>query len=410
MNYPESFDTAESTFASPSELVVLTLASDLLQGGTEATFNETAIADALEAPGYLTWRKEVVGAFEIVKFTGHGDPGELTGLQRGALGTTDMDHLAADVDDQAVMDPVSEHWAVLRAMLEALQRYRGLVGLKEDLPASCEPGQVYIATDTEEIFQGVAEDEWRLINRFSHDDYGALDQDDHPQYQTEARKEAWHTALAGSHMSDPENHDHSGGEDMGAPAAGVRHGLLEDLPALPEDDIEVYFATDTSDLFFANDDLSGWDRYSVMPTGTIILFEGACPPGWAAYEAMEGFFPRGADADQWENFVDGGSAEHEHVLPHVIAHTHDVDAVAVSTDTGGNHNHSFTVKGGGSTAELAYDGSYTTWVNMTAEHGSHSHTATIPAHNTQNHGGSPATSEPADSLPPYRKYVFCERQ
>lgn len=409
MPLPTSYDTYTSVFGDLQDNIVLTVANSggINNSTTSITFSPTAKVDALVVPCYLTFLDEGTnGAFEIVKVTSKGTAGSgIVTVQRGSLSSTALAHAQGA---QAVQDPVSDYLATLRTMLDAVQKYQGLVGTS--LPATCSAGECYIKTDTQEVYYAVATNTWRLLNRKDHGTFTGLSDDDHTQYHNATRKTTWHTNLAsteGVHLT-AAAHSHSGSGTDGAPAARILSGLFSARPSSPSSNGQVYFCTDTADLYVGN--AGSWVKYSIMPQGTIILFETSCPSGWTRVSDFDGKLPRGAPASTWSGFTDGGVATHKHTLPDVVSHTHTISSQAASTGSDGAHSHSFNKYGGTGSSDVLTVGIFASTSSLLSESaGEHSHTVTIPAHNTDAAGSSAAETATETSYPPYIKLVFCKK-
>ena len=404
MNFPSSYDTEALEWALAEELVVLTLNGAITDlTGTSMTFNEVADVANLNTPTYLTFLDEDTGGgFEIVKVTGTATGGVCT-VERGVLSSTAMTHSSGA---QATQDPVSAHFSSMRTLLLGIEKYHGLVGLESALPGTCVAGESYMATDTDAFYYAVDINTWREVNELDHATLSGLTDDDHLQYHTDARKLTWHTALTGVHITKVA-HIHDGTSDDGMPVARLEHGLESARPGTPSYDGQVYYATDTGDLWVGNS--SSWEKYSVMPIDTIIMFEEACPQGWSELTVMQEKYPRGAPTGITSGFTDGGSATHDHDMPDVISHSHTIaaqtDITLVATF---NHGHSKDRhKWIGVNAECTYGGQFSTLYEFWRGHSSHTHSVTFPAHNSNDTGDNPATSDAGTSLIPYANLVFC---
>ena len=134
------------------------------------------------------------------------------------------------------------------------------------------------------------------------------------------------------------------------------------------------------------------------------MFNSACPPGWSAYAAMDGRFPRGAETAG----AAGGADTHSHAYTAVHAHTHDVTSKTVTLASAGGHTHGVVLRkttGGSSSGLAMYGGNDTYGANAG---GDHTHLVTIPTGSTQSAGTSAATGS-ASSVPPYQEMVFCKK-
>jgi hypothetical protein len=136
-----------------------------------------------------------------------------------------------------------------------------------------------------------------------------------------------------------------------------------------------------------------------IPTGLISLRDTSCPSGWTRFSALDGKLPRGAASYSGTPF---GTSTHSHVYTDVIAHTHAVGSLTVTTD--GAHTHNLywydasgdwgkSYKAGGST-----DNTYTS--------GIHNHTISGCTAST---GSASPSSSSSSHVPPYRNMIFCKR-
>jgi hypothetical protein len=403
MNFPSSYDTEDWALA--GELVVLTVVTGGISAtDTSVTFNETAEVSNLNTPTYLTFETEdTAGNFEIVKVTGTATGGVCT-ISRGELSSTAMAHAAGAV---AVQDPVSQHLDTIRTLLLGIEKYHGLVGAATALPATCEPGEVFMDTDNNAIYQAVATNTWREINELDHSTLNGLGDDDHTQYHTDSRKATWHTALTGVHITKAA-HNHDGTADDGQPVARFISGLESAMPTGPSADGQVYYATDTNDLWIGN--TGSWVLYAVMPTEAIIMMEDSCPPGYTEVTAFQNKIPRGAPTGVYSGFSDGGATTHDHEMQEVVNHTHTIASVTGnSLASTGNHEHSKEHEGSGGLTVLTYTASFSSTTILYTGHTAHSHSVTLPQHDTDDEGSNPADTDTASSWPPYVSLVFCEK-
>jgi hypothetical protein len=120
---------------------------------------------------------------------------------------------------------------------------------------------------------------------------------------------------------------------------------------------------------------------------------------------MDGRFPMsGATAG-----AVGGNDSHMHTYTDIASHTHTIQAVGATSDSKGDHSHGLDVGTsytGGSTARKNWGGS--TW--STNSSGSHTHSVSIGARNTDLAGVSPATTNaPNIAMPPYKEVIFCKK-
>jgi hypothetical protein len=412
MAWPTNYTDEDTIFDLAGELIILTIptGSGISATATSVTFNETGEVSNLNVPTYLTFDTvDTGGNFEIVKVTATATGGVCT-IERAQNGSTALAHPAGAT---AVQDPIAYHFSQLRSLLLGIERYHGLVGLESALPATCVAGETYIATDTDAVFVAVATNTWREINELDHSQLSAssLQDDDHDTgvnaYHTATRKDTWHGLLTGGHITKAA-HNHDGTADDGQPVARWASGLFSARPATPVNG-QVYYATDTGDLWIGNS--TTWVKYSVMPSEVIVIFEGDCPSGWTRVSGMDDRIPRGAAATATAGGDTGGSSTHVHTMPDVVNHTHTIQTqTGESLDSGGGHSHSKNNHSSGSGSNTR---SYTTLSTGLTQiwmgHSNHSHSVTFPQHDTDDAGSNPANSDTESSWPPYRQLVFCEK-
>lgn len=406
-NFPTAYDDDQSLFGDLEDIIILTLDSTAHPSGindteTVLTFTETALVDRLNLYTELVFETANV---EIVRITakGAGGSGNVT-VTRGFAGTTAQPHAAGAV---ATQDPIAEHFKRLRDALVAAQKFKGLTGTV--LPATCEPSEVFIKTDTSEVYICFTTNVWTLFNRPDHGQYANLLSDDHALYQTEARKVTWHDALLGDHLTAPTTHDHSGGANMGSPIKKLRTGLNSNRPAASEVG-ELYYAEDVGNLYISPDGAI-WVTYTTMPTGALFFFEGSCPLGWTREGSVDGKFLKGAPAATWVGLSSGGASNHTHEMPDLIAHAHSVTGQSGSTSENGEHSyHTFWIRDadGGSTTFWERS-NYASNNVPTSSGGSHSHSFTKPAIDTLSSGQATPVSDVEDNNPPYVKLVACRK-
>ena len=343
--------------------------------------------------------------FEIVRIDSHGATGVLN-VTREFNGSTAQSHLD---NAQATQDPTAYDLAILREGLIATQKFKGLVGLDASKSATPSPSNVYIATDTDKVYICFVANTWEEFNRFDHGEYANLDADDHSHYHTQARKITWHDALTGEHITTIA-HDHRGSGTYGNPIKKFSTGL-DASKGTPTVIGEVYYGYDQNNLYFSADG-AAWTRYTVMPKGTIMFFEIACPSGWSLVTELDTKFVKGADVDEWTGLTSGGAVTHTHAMPDVITHQHDIGGQSgIISDTDGNHDHQFKarISSGGDTC-FYFDTSTSTAYMNTNSNGSHVHTISVPAYDTEDTGSNPANTDAESNNPAYYKLRACKKE
>jgi len=341
---------------------------------------------------------------EIVRIDSHGATGVLN-VTRGFNGSIALAHL----DDAVVtQDPTAYDFAILREALIATEKYAGIVGLDASKTGTPDPGNVYIATDTSKVYICFIANTWETFNRPDHGEYANLDADDHPQYHTPDRKISWHTALDGDHLTTIA-HDHRGSGTQGNPIKKFSTGL-DASKGTPSVVGQVYYGYDNNNVYFSAEGAT-WTRYTVMPKGTILFFESACPSGWTEVTELDEKFVKGADTDEWTGLSSGGAATHVHEMQEVITHQHDIaQQSGVLADGAEQHSHTFRRRTGGGGSECFYFDTNTSDVNMnTSGEGAHTHTITIAAYDVEDGGDNPANTDAENSNPEYYKLRACKK-
>ena len=334
----------------------------------------------------------------------------LTGIftaVRAVESSTAMAHLDLG---QATQDPLAGHFNRIRDALIAAERYKGLVGTS--LPGTANIGESYIKTDTDKWYVCLTTDTWSLVNRPDHGEYGALSADDHVNLQIVSRKVTWHTALPGDHLTTPLVHDHDGSGTEGSPIKKFETGLDADK-GTPVAIGQNFYGYDLNNLYFSANG-SSWTRYTTMPEGTLMYYEGGCPTGWTTQTALDGKFLKGAPAAVWTGLVSGGVSTHVHDMPDIVNHQHSTGIVeGIGTSGGGSHHHGFRSWGGtGYELPMPWEQSSASGPNYdvgTTEAGGHIHTMTVPAQDSDNQGSATVDTDSAGILPAYKKLRLCRK-
>jgi hypothetical protein len=136
----------------------------------------------------------------------------------------------------------------------------------------------------------------------------------------------------------------------------------------------------------------------LVPVGAILMFDKACPPGWARYVLLDNNFAMGMDPSVVPPKTPGGFSTHHHSISADGSHAHSLisDATAVA-GKGGTSNIGWTDANGALFGFNPGTGSET-WYQADRN--------TTPA-GGHNHGG---TTGDSSSLPPYISLVFCQKQ
>ena len=100
---------------------------------------------------------------------------------------------------------------------------------------------------------------------------------------------------------------------------------------------------------------------------------------------------------------------HQHDLTTLIAHTHTVAAVTVSTASGGSHSHNMDIWGGSGGSSVPYNNSPSSGSITSGSGGSHTHTVTIPQVTTGSYGVASPKTAAVDGQPAYQKLLFCRK-
>ena len=328
MTFPASYDDDNILFGDLVDQRTLILSQGCLAADTELFFESVL---GISAPTFL-WMEG-----ELIKVTGVN----VDSLDVERDPSTATSHVAATAGFVVI---AAEHLNILRDRAIATQKYQGLIGNDADKPASPQVTEVYIALDTQKVYACLTAGQWSLLGGVTAhaDTLREGETDNHSQYYTDSRLTAWHDSLSGQHVTDGDNHDHR----YGGGAGRVKTATVATLPNKGVGYIRL--TTDTGELFLGTGATS-WVAITGAPSGAIImlqeadaaLYGGACPPGWSRYTAMDGNFPKGAPSGVTSPLNSGGSLTHYHAYTQVPAHTHSVPQMDATSDSSGNHSHSF---------------------------------------------------------------------
>ena len=122
--------------------------------------------------------------------------------------------------------------------------------------------------------------------------------------------------------------------------------------------------------------------YGLVPSGAIVLFEGACPSGWSRFSNLDDKFPLGMNISGQT----GGSSNHLHSISTDGQHAHTVSGVA-------------TIAGNSLSAKWQLNSSPSGWEPRTPDQ-----TASISG--SHSHGGATGS---ASSLPPFYSVLYCKK-
>lgn len=395
-NFPNSYDDKDSIYQDLADLVVLQLTAAITNSSTTISVSEVipGALTRLQSGSDLVFSDGTYASFEIVKVTGKGT-GTIT-VTRGQYGTTATSHSSGVY---LLQDPLAQHFNRLRDAIIATERFFALLSQ----PANPQTGQIFIDAASQSI-KYYTEGAFRKLNNGSHGEYAGLNNDDHPQYYNQTRFNNWHNAIEKKHISSVA-HYHTGGTD-GAPVRRLRSGTLSIL-GLPTNVGDVFYATDTGDLYLSKDG-ANWSRLDAVPTGTILFFESSCPPGWSRITSHDGYFLMGGS-----NATTTKSPSHSHSVSNVPTHTHSISATSqLTTSTNGDHSHTYPIPvvgtGYGSYAMVSRGNGNQIGGVLTSYDGDHSHTITQSG-NTDTTGTTVNTSTVSIPDPPFVSLIMCQK-
>lgn len=402
--YPSAYDNNETLFFPLQNTRILTVKKSVDVETLSVTVNENLTG--LDGPFYIVFEGGEIwyvasggvgqDAFNdwVISLQSHAE-------QRAMHGSQLQIHVPGE---KIYLGILAQHVNMLKEVLFASQKYRFLVGLEANKPASPSVGERYLATDTKNIYYCFIAGAWVWINRTRHQDLlNLLDNAAHPQYVTSAEGDVLHDVIAGEHILNGDNHDHSRTNE-GDAVRKIRAGTTASMGS-PVTVGDVYFATDDAGgtLMVSADGVT-WDKLGGVPTGAIAPFLIACPSGWTRYTALDGRFALGA-ATAGET---GGNSTHTHTYTEILQHYHTLASQAVTLLTGGEHTHTINTKSGtgGLEAMSTYGGNSTV---TTSNAGSHSHTVTVPAMVSASSGVTTPVTDAAEMQPPFQEVVFCQK-
>lgn len=397
--YPSATDDATSLLGALQNrevyLVAAAVAVDDLQIALNADLSGVAL------PCYFVFEGgEIVFADAI---GGSGNSKILLGslAQRGCRGSPVQPH---GTGEYVYIGLVAPHQIQMKKAILAAERHQGFVGSDAGKPASPQPGWRYTCLDTGKVYYCFVDNVWTRIDYTDHGQLAGLTDDDHSQYQTDARATTWHGVQSGEHIAGGDDHNHFGAGE-GLPFVQVISGLEANRPLTPVPG-QVYFSVnlDGGTLFVAVD--SGWAKISGVPTGGIMPFDGACPSGWTRETALDNKYPMGGlPGDQG---VAGGSTTHTHLYDEIEPHYHLIPSVNATSSDAGSHDHTINKGSGAAGSSYASSGQSNLW-DGTSSNGDHNHSTPVAEHYTQYAGVVGAATDAASSLPSSREIVFCRK-
>ena len=343
------------------------------------------------------------GDYEIVNVVSCDRVSGYVVVDRATEGTS---QLALGQDGYLIQEPTAGTFNRLKALVQAIQKFSGRMGTV--LPATCEPGNTFILQPEGEFYVCFDTDVWTRIDRPSHSDMNGLDlADAHSIYHTLELAIAWHDSLTKKHVSSRE-HDHSGETPQDCPPVRKLRSSLSTLLPQIYNRGDIVVTTDTKSIFTSYDGL-GWELYSTLPSGSVFMFEGSCPPGWERVAELDGKFPLGAPAGVTSGLSSGGADTHDHSLPSLISHTHSISAIVGQSSNAPEHKHTIPIYSGGGGSYVPYNPGSAADIRtiQSSDAGSHTHTATLPAFTTGSTGVAEPRTNAASSLPKYLDLVFC---
>ena len=415
INFPTDYDTEVNTFADLQDLILLALAGGVTASATTITVDDSALVALLRAGTPITFGgDDGADHFEVVSVAGPAAGNDIP-ITRAAEGTTATSHMAGT---KVTQEPTAGTYNMLKEVIMATQRYCGLVGSGEP-GGSPEPGEFYLDQASEDVYACIVSGIWTKVTRPNHNEYtgsGSNADDGHTIYYTLAGEQTYHSRMVSEdglqHLTNPTTHDHSGGV-MGTPVRKFRSGIAVPPPVQSIGD--VYFNLGTKALYFSPDG-ANWELYSTLPKGTILMFDHVydplylCPKGWERVVEMDGNFPRGAATNQWTGLTTGGTATHVHQMPTLFAHKHSFDGGDLSVADHAGHQHPVPDSTGSSGGSVPYDSIFASTRTVDTDSvGDHTHTVTIPQHDTLNYGQSIAETDVNSNDPAYQTLLFCRK-
>lgn len=372
--------------------VILTANGSIASGDTNLTFNE-----AVPATGY-PFMLVVATPFEIMEATAYVSTYVLT-VSRRQEGTTNTTTIADDGQfvcelTHEALDDVYGELLVAQKKISGNETTASRTGRTPDV------NEITLDTDLDQMFIGVygTPNTWEELCPESHADLADLSTStEHLMYYTDTRGDTWHGALSDEHL-DTLDHDH-----LTVPAANMR-----DLTSQPSDTTTggVYYNKTNYSIYYY--DGAAWKQYSTVPPKAIIFRDdGSCPSGWTEKTAWNGYYLKGETAATWVG-GSGGATTHIHGLTDVPQHAHTVPNRTVTVDAVADHTHNISE---GNTSGSARGDAFSAQSQgiSTGTSSAHTHTLTVPQHNTENAGTSGAESQATTSEPKYVELTICEK-
>lgn len=421
---PTSYDDVTTLLGDMIDQRTFTLSGNISAGVTDIPL--TGNVSDLEVPFYVIFTSGT-NAGEIMYVEGLSDGNtHFNPVVRGARGSSANTH---DAEDDMSLVLSGMQMMQFRDAVIAGQIYRGIVGADSSKSGSPTVNEIYYANDTNKVYVCLAAGVWTWVgNRDDHADLIDLtDADAHTQYHDDADALTWHDGLGGGHVTGGDTHDH--GQEATDGAGRVQSGIDSAKSSIPTYDQEIYYATDTDELWISKDNVASgdWIKITGAPTGTIVaffeaditaLYSGACPSGWSRYTDLDGKFPKGAPTGVTSPLNSGGGLTHTHTYTEIPEHTHTVlEQGPIASDSPGNHSHGIKKQGASGGSSLGLTTSSSVGSGGTQSTGAHTHTMDIPQHDTNlskkalddSVGGATGTTESVNHEPPFQEMIFCQK-
>jgi hypothetical protein len=252
---------------------------------------------------------------------------------------------------------------------------------------------------------------WVKLERPSHSELTDLTLvSAHTQYASNPLE--YHPDPTTTHVIDGDNHDH---RYYAAQAIQVSSSH----PSSPQVGY-IYYNTTDGKLYVY--DGSSWRTIQGAPSGIIMMTTGNCPQGWTRVSAFDNLLLKGGST----YVASAGYTTHTHIFSDVVAHTHTINSVVLTSTTNGAHVHadfpyhpSFSSSHSGlwdDDSDRPYITRYNDPQHITDE-GAHSHTVTFPSTTTTstkyangtNETNTSVSTEPASNYPKTKTIVFCQK-
>lgn len=398
--YPDGYDDKTTAMGKPKNREVFTLASGIDVSSTSITLNEDV--SGIELPTLLLFGGGEIWYLEVGDIATPGPTYEISinYSQKAQLGTQTQIHT---LGEEVFTYFSGVQHTVIRNILISKEKFP-LV--KDQQRAAALVGEAYVEESTKDIYASFDGANYIQLSSGKHtnlDDIGTATKVHGDQYLNVNILSSWHSAIAGSHITDGDDHTHL------VDASPVRRVVAGSFLPTATKVGQVYLLD--GDLYISFDG-STWDEFFGTPQASITVFppSAGCPAGWSEYTALNNAYAKVVTGGTGTK---SGANIHTHSIQEIPEHTHTVLSESITTSQVGGHAHTYPSQGGGGIKNVIATATSATNTAGAGGSGDHSHTATAPEAVTDGllSGNLVAsiTSDSESSEPPYATVTWCKK-